>query len=225
MPIDVNRLRVDKGYDPDLLRESQRKRHADINIVDNAIEVDNRWRKANFALDKLREGIGVVQKKIAVKKKAAKSAGYDEPCESELQEKNELVSNIESTKSQLENLSSQRTDLVHRIGNIVDDNVPVSNSEDDNVVVRTWGTPPDFRCDGKTRGRYFHHQLMYMLGMFDSKRASAVSGARSYFLQGAGVLLNMALINYGVSFLAARKYIPMQPPYFMKKDVEEKFQF
>jgi seryl-tRNA synthetase len=33
------------------------------------------------------------------------------------------------------------------------------------------------------------------------------------------VLLNQALINYGISYLAGRAYTPLQPPFFMNKEV------
>mmetsp|Transcript_9084 Transcript_9084/g.26116 ORF Transcript_9084/g.26116 Transcript_9084/m.26116 type:complete len:304 (+) Transcript_9084:93-1004(+) len=38
-------------------------------------------------------------------------------------------------------------------------------------------------------------------------------------MRGAGVMLNMALINYGVQFLIKKGYLPLYPPFFMKKDV------
>ena len=46
-----------------------------------------------------------------------------------------------------------------------------------------------------------------------------VAGHRGYFLRDAGVLLNQAFINYGISFLRARQYAILQPPYMMKKSV------
>jgi seryl-tRNA synthetase len=46
-----------------------------------------------------------------------------------------------------------------------------------------------------------------------------VGGHRAYFLTNAGVLLNQALINYGIAFLSARGYDVLQPPYMMNKDV------
>jgi hypothetical protein len=44
MPIDINLLREEKGGNPDLVRESQRRRHADVGLVDVVIELDKRWR-------------------------------------------------------------------------------------------------------------------------------------------------------------------------------------
>jgi hypothetical protein len=40
--------------------------------------------------------------------------------------------------------------------------------------------------------------------------ATAHAGHRAYFLKGPGLLLNQALINYGLSFLGARDYTPLQ---------------
>ncbi len=34
MPIDINLLRADRGGDPDLVRESQRRRFASVELVD-----------------------------------------------------------------------------------------------------------------------------------------------------------------------------------------------
>jgi len=46
-----------------------------------------------------------------------------------------------------------------------------------------------------------------------------VAGHRGYFLRDAGVLLNQAFINYGISFLRKRNYSILQPPFFMKKSI------
>ncbi len=44
-----------------------------------------------------------------------------------------------------------------------------------------------------------------------------MAGHRGYFLKGNGVLLNNALINYGLNFLNKRNYDLVQPPFFLKK--------
>ena len=46
----------------------------------------------------------------------------------------------------------------------------------------------------------------------------AVAGHRAYFLKGVGLLLNQALINYGLTFLMTKDYTPLQPPFFMSKE-------
>lgn len=54
---------------------------------------------------------------------------------------------------------------------------------------------------------------------YDPKRGQKIAGHRGYFLRGPGVLLNNALINYGINFLAKKNYTPIQPPYFMNRDI------
>ncbi len=55
-----------------------------------------------------------------------------------------------------------------------------------------------------------------MIDGYEPKRGQKIAGHRGFFLKGPGALLNLALINYGVSFLAKKGYTPIQPPFFMK---------
>lgn len=41
MPIDINLLRVSRGGNPDLVRQSQRNRYASVELVDEVIELDD----------------------------------------------------------------------------------------------------------------------------------------------------------------------------------------
>merc|ERR1740123_2797364 len=58
-----------------------------------------------------------------------------------------------------------------------------------------------------------------MIGAVEFDAGRDVAGSRGYFLSGPGVLLNQALINYGIAFMSMRGYTPLQPPFFMKKDL------
>ena len=133
----------------------------------------------------------------------------------------ELMAEVAGFKSELkrkeEELAAKESHInrqLRMVGNLVHESVPVSLSEDDNEVVKVWGEhrPPT---------RYHHHELLHMIDGFSPERGVGVAGHRAYFLKGVGVLLNQALINYGLSFLmrAERGYTPLQPPYMMKKDV------
>jgi len=55
--------------------------------------------------------------------------------------------------------------------------------------------------------------------MVEFERGQKIAGHRGYFLKGPGVLLNQALINYGISFLMSRQYTALQPPFFMKQSI------
>lgn len=51
--LDINRFREEKGNNPEIIRESQRQRFADVEIVDEIIHLDKEWRqrKLHFAFD------------------------------------------------------------------------------------------------------------------------------------------------------------------------------
>ena len=45
MTLDIDAFRPEKGGDPEKVRENQRKRFADPNMVDKVVESDELWRK------------------------------------------------------------------------------------------------------------------------------------------------------------------------------------
>ena len=108
--------------------------------------------------------------------------------------------------------------LINTVGNIVHDSVPVSDNEDNNVVVKKWGEIPNIKITDK-RGGLNHHKVLQAIGGYDPERGQKVAGHRGYFLKGVGVLLNNALINFGMSFLHKKGYDLVQPPYFIRKEI------
>jgi seryl-tRNA synthetase len=75
MPLDINAFRVSSGGDPEIIRESQRRRFAPVELVDEIIANDEKWRLMTGQIDNLRKDRNTVQKAVATKMKAK------EPCE------------------------------------------------------------------------------------------------------------------------------------------------
>ena len=75
MPLDINAFRVSSGGDPEIIRESQRRRFAPVELVDEIIANDEKWRQMTGQIDNLRKDRNTVQKAVATKMKAK------EPCE------------------------------------------------------------------------------------------------------------------------------------------------
>lgn len=50
---------------------------------------------------------------------------------------------------------------------------------------------------------------MALLDMVEFERGSKVAGHRGYYLKGNGVLLNQALINFGLATLVKNEYTPL----------------
>lgn len=221
MTIDINLLRVEKGGDPQEVRESERRRFRDPGIVDDIIAVDGEWREAIYQMEQAKKEINAVNKAIGQIKKKGASATSDDKAQEEglMKQSAELkdkVPRLEKTASAADN---KRSTLLRKIGNLVHRTVPVFNDEVNNGVVRTWGVPNKIEIDGKTPGRLHHHEILAKLCGFETKKGVEVAGHRGYYLRGAGVMLNMALIQYGLSFLTRKGYLPIQPPFFMRREV------
>lgn len=213
MPIDINKVRSDRGGDPEAVKRSQVIRFKDPSIVDQVIELDQDWRQKAFAVQQKQKELNLVVKTIAEKKKA--SEGKD-PCEEEVNISNGIKAEIEQLQAIEKESLKALEKKTWEIGNIVHESVPVSKDENDNRIERTWGEPNRIAIDN-TPGHYFHHAVLSRIDGYDSERGQKIVGHRGYFLKGPGVLLNQALINYGLQFLAQRKYTLVQPPFFMTK--------
>jgi seryl-tRNA synthetase len=82
------------------------------------------------------------------------------------------------------------------------------------VVVKEWGT-----FKKQEQHRYNHVDLVKLLDIADLENGSVVAGGRGYYLKGAGVLLNQALINCALQHGYKRGSEPIQTPFFMRKSI------
>jgi seryl-tRNA synthetase len=189
MPLDINDFRVYKGGNPDKIKESQRRRFAPVEAVDEIIALDEDWRKYVTEVDKTRGVLKKLSTEIGKMKKAGENA------DEKMAEVSLLKKSISDLESRIEELRGKIDVKVSGIGNYVADDVTVSADEKDNKIVSSWG-----ECAPKG-DKLFHHELLWMIGGYEPEQGSKVAGARGYFLKGVGVLLNQALINYGLAFL------------------------
>src|SRR3712207_1633322 len=85
-----------------------------------------------------------------------------------------------------------------------------AGGEDDYVVLEHVGEPRDFGTDGfEPRD---HVELGRILGAIDIERGVKVSGARFYYLTGAGADLELALVTMAMDQARSAGFVPMVPP-------------
>ncbi|KAL0235887.1 hypothetical protein GEMRC1_002469 [Eukaryota sp. GEM-RC1] len=207
--IDIWLLRDDKDGNSEAVRESQRRRFADVTLVDQVIDKDKQWRESVVKKEKLRAELNRTSKQIG---KLVKD-GED------ITEHRATVASLKLEITQLDafeaTLLSERDEILKTIGNIVEPQVLFSNNEEQNRVISTFSSPEP-RDHPATHS---HVDLLHMIGGVDYERGTKVGGSRSYFLTGPGVKLNMALIMCGLNFLSDREYTPCQVPYLVKPEV------
>lgn len=52
--LDINLFREEKGGNPEKIRESQRRRFANVDLVDEVIELDKVWRQRNYLITNIK---------------------------------------------------------------------------------------------------------------------------------------------------------------------------
>nr|POE98116.1 serine--trna ligase [Quercus suber] len=192
---------------PEIVRESQLRRFANIELVDEVIALEEQWRKLKFELDNLRKDFNNMNRQIAQLQIAGEDA--TEMIKTTKENKRSAAEKEAEVQEVLQNLNSK----LLLIGNIVHDSVPISNDEANNEVIRAWG---EKRLEPKLKN---HVDLVKLLGIADLKKGADIAGGRGFYLKGDGVRLNQALINFGLDFLEKRGHTLLHTPFFMRKEV------
>ena len=214
--LDLLLIRADKGGKPEEVIESQKKRFKSTELVTKSMELDKQWKELRQKCDTAGMNLNAVNNEIKKKKKESK--GQD-PCTELIAKKNEYEKEKTELTKKCDEIYAELIKTYSKVGNMLHESVPISNNEDDNLVVRTWGTYDKDRKIDDTPGNAHHYKVLEWLGGYDPQRGVKIAGHRGYFLTGPGVVLNQALIQYGLKFLASKGYTQVQPPYFMKREI------
>ena len=130
---------------------------------------------------------------------ALKKAGQD--ATAVMDETRALKEKLEELDKTAAALDEQMRLSLAGIPNLTRDEVPIGNSETDNITVKTWGEKPSFNFEAKP-----HWEIGESLGILDLERATKLSGARFAVYMGAGARLERALIN----FMLDRHTVPIK---------------
>uniref|UniRef100_A0A0E0D5V9 serine--tRNA ligase n=1 Tax=Oryza meridionalis TaxID=40149 RepID=A0A0E0D5V9_9ORYZ len=151
------------------------------------------------------------------KKRKKKAVEADKWGLNELMEStNQIKERLAATEAEVRRIKIMLDTKLMAIGNIVHESVPISDNEENNVVLRTWG---ERRMERNLKN---HVDLCVKLDIVAFEEGVDVAGGRGYFLKGYGVLLNQALINFGLAFLQNRGFNLLHTPFFMRKETMSK---
>ncbi|HTP99511.1 MAG TPA: serine--tRNA ligase [Casimicrobiaceae bacterium] len=102
-----------------------------------------------------------------------------------------LGDEVKRLEGELDRVQGDLRDFLLNLPNLTHESIPEGKSADDNVEVRRWGTPPEFRFKPKD-----HTDLGEGLGLLDFPTAAKLSGARFSFLRGDLARLHRALAQF-----------------------------
>jgi seryl-tRNA synthetase len=103
-------------------------------------------------------------------------------------------------------------DMLLEIPNIPLDDVP-DGGEENSVVLREVGERPVFDFEPKD-----HLELGGALDVIDMERAAKASGSRFAYLKGDLVLLQFALVRFGLEVVQRRGFRPVVPPVLVREE-------
>jgi seryl-tRNA synthetase len=198
--IDLKQLR----NDPDVVRASQRARGEDPGLVDALLEADAARRAAVSAADNLRA------EQKAASKKVGKASAAERPAL--LEEAKALAEKVKATEAAQAEAESAFTAAHMAISNVIMESVP-AGGEDDFALLDTVGEPRHIENPKD------HVELGESLGLFDLERGAKVSGARFYFLTGAGALLQLGLMQLAVRLATANGFTLVVPPVLVRPEI------
>ena len=198
---------------PDLLRESQRRRGEAVDLVDRLLELDAARRSAQSAYDEIRGEQKQLSKRIGPLQGALKRNPDDAEARAEVDalmaQAGDLADRVKAADAAAGEAARAAEEAWLELSNIVDMRSPVGG-EEDFAVLEHVGTPRDFSAEGfEPRD---HIDLGELLGAIDIERAAKVSGSRFYYLTGVGALLELALLNLAIAQATRNGFTPVIPP-------------
>jgi len=194
---------------PDIIRKSEKKRFRDTENVEKVIEYDTYWRNGLKKLNELR----AERNKLSKSFNEARKQGKNELKILQIKAK-EVSGEIVQLEPKIAEFIEKRDEYRYKIGNIINEDVPVSENEKDNLLISEEGLIPSFNFAPSN-----HVDLIEGIDGAEFKKAAEISGSRFYYLKADMVYLNMALLKFAVDILSEKGYIPFQTPFFIKHDV------
>jgi len=114
---------------------------------------------------------------------------------------------IASAQEALASVESVVSGMLMSVPNLPDASVPIGSTEEQNIEVRRWKTPPTFDFEPKA-----HWELGSQLGLIDFERGVKLAKSRFVVLGRDGARLNRALVNFMLDTHILRGYTEWSVP-------------
>jgi seryl-tRNA synthetase len=175
----------------DQVKQNTEERGFDSGIVDKWLEIDN-------------QRLEILQKLELVNKSKNELAqmGKQGMNVDDIREKGKNIKEqAKELEEELRLVDQDWTSLINQIPNIHFAEVPIGKSDKENVVIKKVGTPTKFDFEPKD-----HVELAKDLDIIDFEAGAKVSGSQFYYLKNDAVMLEFALIQFGLNFFRQKGY-------------------
>lgn len=177
--------------------------------------------------------LGEIEQVRAERNALADQLKQGRPSEEQIEQGKQLKVRLAELEAKIAPLDDSYQTLLKSVPNMPLDHVPVGASEDENVVSKTVGEPPQFDFEPKN-----HWEIAQERDWIDKERAVKVAGARFAYVKGDLVRLHFALVQFGMSVLtneellkqiiadnnlnvSSKPFTPVMPPAVARTEVYE----
>ena len=199
--IDLNLLREN----PEAIRASQRARGANVDLVDQAVELESQRRQSLNDFEKLRAEQNAHGKLVAAAPKEQKA--------DLVAQAQELAAKVKAADAAATAAQEELDQILLKIENVVIPDVP-QGGEENFVVIKEVGTKPQFSFAPKE-----HSDLGEQLDIIDLARGAKISGSRFYFLKGLGARLELALMQLALDQATDAGFTALITPTLVRPEV------
>ncbi|HEX8050587.1 MAG TPA: serine--tRNA ligase [Solirubrobacterales bacterium] len=197
--------------DPERFKAALARRAA-AEQVDELLALDARRRELLPEVENAQAERKTLSKQIGEKKKA----GEDAEAEGLMATVQGLKETIEAGKEELERVEAKLGELVLTLPNLPDPDAPEGMTEEDAVVLREVGEPPQFDFEPRD-----HLEIGTELGLIEMEAAARLSGSRFAYLVGDLVLLELALVRFAIELVRGEGHEPVVPPVLVREEALE----
>ena len=206
--IDIARLREN----PEAVKENMIKKFQQhkLHIVDEVLVVDKECREATTRGSELRGRKNDLSKEIGLLYKN-KEIDKANATKAEIARIDEKLKELEVKE---EELTKKRTELMMKIPNFIDPEVPIGENDTFNVELKKFGEPlvPNFEIP-------YHTDIMESFAGIDIDAARRVAGNGFYYLTGDIARLHSAVLTYARDFMIERGFTYVLPPFMIRSNV------
>ncbi len=204
---------------PELVKTKSIQKQVDVN-TDKILELDILYRKLLQEVESLRKDKNDISDQMK----------NGQPDQELISRAKDIKLNLSEKEAEQNSVEEELNSLLRQVPNLALDEVPVGETEDQNVVTKFVGKKPDF--DFKPRP---HWEIAEQHDLFDKERAVKIAGSRFVYLKGGLVRLQFALVQFVMDALgdetilqklidenslniSAKPFVPVIPPAMLKTE-------
>ncbi|CAG36493.1 serine--tRNA ligase [Desulfotalea psychrophila] len=193
----------------DLVQERCNRRGMSDELITSFTEIDQKRLSTLAEVESLKNKRNVASKEIAELKRGTDEQKLEaEPLILEMRQIGDKIKILDTSLNQIQ---EDLDKVVMAIPNLCQDDVPVGNSDEENIELRVWGKKPEFTFTPKA-----HYELGEEADTIDFERAAKISGARFAILKGFASRLDRALTNFMLDLHTQKHgYTEVLPPFLV----------